>query len=615
MDDPPHLGLSDMVIRSVDSLRATNLSSKIPPTWNDKPPLLRGPRNTEESPNLLKGVLRQGIPPALRCAVWLSNVIQAVHPHEDPSYWHEYRTLAKVEALGNAYDALLKQVTSSGSTDDSTLTRHERQDQKKAFWETFPLPSYRERVIVSEDIPTVIPGTTQDGNLCHKRVLVAIHRLLGLTCAPLIPSIASLLLTAQSESYAFCSLREMAHQPAWFFPISASEHRAHVKAFGAIMAKLHPQTAEYLDDRGVLDFLDPFFVHFFVSYIPIEYVLRILDLYTLEGLKVVYRFGVSLLVLFRMESAKDLLTISNAEDWWKYFKEWSFDKRKFNFESVTRKAYGVHGHGIRRRLRFPRRHILQRIVGMEEQIFLTEQHDKGTMESDKSTVCVSPLGIVEKGPEQLLNDTDSEVIKPILASSIEARLSLAQWMPLTLRLSNLDLMYSTDHHGRSLEMFYNKVKRRKHTIVLCEVLDSENKSSVVGMFAPAVWRISPHVYGDGSCFIFRLAPDPQCWKWKPRPPRNTNTVDAVSLDDDDTKKDNETALLEQFMVSTDSFLSMGGNKDGSAGLRLNEDLTVGESSTAEGFENPPLHGGTGSVFSVGLVEVYGLASQIDGRAL
>jgi hypothetical protein len=61
---------------------------------------------------------------------------------------------------------------------------------------------------------------------------------------------------------------------------------------------------------------------------------------------------------------------------------------------------------------------------------------------------------------------------------------------------------------------------------------------------------------------------------------------------------------------------MGGNQDGSAGLRLNEDLTIGESSPAAGFENEPLHGvgvGNGGIFDVGLVEVYGLVRQIDGR--
>ena len=126
------------------------------------------------------------------------------------------------------------------------------------------------------------------------------------------------------------------------------------------------------------------------------------------------------------------------------------------------------------------------------------------------------------------------------------------------------------------------------------------------MYASQVWRRSTRVYGDGGCFLFRLTPDARCWKWQPR--SDGTLLDQVDLEEE------KTALLEQFMVGTAKYISMGGNPDGSCGLRLNEDLTRGESAPAVGFENEPLHGqGRSSVFDVGVVEVYGLARQIDGR--
>jgi TLD len=79
---------------------------------------------------------------------------------------------------------------------------------------------------------------------------------------------------------------------------------------------------------------------------------------------------------------------------------------------------------------------------------------------------------------------------------------------------------------------------------------------------------------------------------------------------------NKIALLEQFMVGTTKFKSMGGNADGSCGLRINEDLTKGESSPATGFDNEPLHGkNKGSVFEIGLLEAYGFTRQIDGKSV
>ena len=70
--------------------------------------------------------------------------------------------------------------------------------------------------------------------------------------------------------------------------------------------------------------------------------------------------------------------------------------------------------------------------------------------------------------------------------------------------------------------------------------------------------------------------------------------------------------METFQVSTRDFLSLGGNEEGGAGLRLNEDLTKGESSCADGFDNEPLLPDAGGMFEVGLVEVYQLVRQMDG---
>lgn len=55
-DMPVQLQLSDMVIGATDTLRGIEHDLAIPPTWNDTPPLLIGPRNTPETPVLLKGV-------------------------------------------------------------------------------------------------------------------------------------------------------------------------------------------------------------------------------------------------------------------------------------------------------------------------------------------------------------------------------------------------------------------------------------------------------------------------------------------------------------------------------------------------------------------------------
>lgn len=242
-------------------------------------------------------------------------------------------------------------------------------------------------------------------------------------------------------------------------------------------------------------------------------------------------------------------------------------------------------------MRFPRRHILARIVRLEE--------EKARQEMDFEPVKRSPrpLGFVA-------ND-DLE-----LAQSARIRSSLAAWMPLSLRLTKLDLLFSTNVHGRVLERFYTCVGRSRHTLLLCQVL---NNDAVIGMFSSQNWRVSDKAYGDGECFLFRLDPEPQCWKW--RPDTNLEDIDMDDIEDteDSSNSNSNAALLEQFMVGRRNFISMGANESGGNGLRFNEDFTRGHSSNAKGFNNDPLPGLV--EFEVGLVEVYQLVSAVDGKTI
>lgn len=418
-----------------------------------------------------------------------------------------------------------------------------------------------------------------------------------------------------SESYAFCAIREMAKDSAFFFPCYNREYDAWCCAFGKILRKLHKSTAEYLYDRGLLevDNLKPIFQDWFVTLLPKKYVLRIIDLYTLEGMKVIYRFAVALVDLFKTESAVFQM-IATADEFWDALGKWTHDPQ-FNFEYLVKKAYSTLGRGFSlfkrgRVLVFPRRPIVSRIIKFEEANLIEEEY---AMDKENK-VLARPVGLVVSPSTDDDVYRQKEQAKPILAESIESRVQIAQWLPLSLRLTNMNLLYSTNHDGRTLERFYSNVKHAKHTILLCEVLNDNGitagTSTVIGMFASQCWRASTRVYGDGECFLFRLQPNGQCWKWRPR----------VDVNDTDFAEDNHnkryqknntthsaTALLEQFMVSTPSYISMGGNPDGTCGLRINEDLTKGESSPAVGFNNEQLVANT-PIFEIGLVEVYGLVS-------
>ena len=232
--------------------------------------------------------------------------------------------------------------------------------------------------------------------------------------------------------------------------------------------------------------------------------------------------------------------------------------------------------------RYPRRHVLQRAFKHHEKW----AHGKIPIYFDQTLQ--KPIGFL----------TDKPII---LAKPASVRSNLAEWLPTYLKSTKLDLIYSTELHGRSLSSFYDKCRRSKYTIMLVEAI-TDHASTTIGMFASHTWHVNPNCYGDGECFLFRAHPDPKCFNWTP----------DFSCDSDDIKK---VAVREQFMVAQSNFIAMGASSDGTNGLRLDEDLTKGESYPALGFDNEPLVGKSWKKFDVGVVEVYRLVREVDGKAV
>lgn len=77
------------------------------------------------------------------------------------------------------------------------------------------------------------------------------------------------------------------------------------------------------------------------------------------------------------------------------------------------------------------------------------------------------------------------------------------------RISNWKLVYSTQVHGISLNTFYSKLEDVGPNLVIIE----DSKGYVFGGFASESWRIEPHYYGNGECFLFTLKPRFEVFHW------------------------------------------------------------------------------------------------------
>ena len=347
--------------------------------------------------------------------------------------------------------------------------------------------------------------------------------------------------------------------------------------------------------------LDPILRRFFVPLLRRKHVFRVMDIFTGEGAHAIFRIGATLCCLAHAHLGETVREhCGNAAVFWEGVRRFSHSKHfRFNI-FLDHQAYGVQKSlRILTRPIFPRRDFVSRLISNNE-AWAEENQGILPIHEDKK-----PLGLVEgKYPIEL-------------AKQSPGRLRLAQWLPPVLQSTKLDLVYSSNHHGRSLEMFYRCCSSARHTITILEVLGTDK---VIGMYATQTWHNNPDGYGDGGCFLFRLAPNPECFRYK------FGASHITSSDDDENISHLDDA--GQLMISSGAFISMGVGEGGArlvsrdsqhtsitcesitkmtcslscifSGLRLNEDLTRGSTSTCIGFDHEELIGEGVQVFEVGL---------------
>mmetsp|Transcript_25066 Transcript_25066/g.45142 ORF Transcript_25066/g.45142 Transcript_25066/m.45142 type:complete len:396 (+) Transcript_25066:45-1232(+) len=376
---------------------------------------------------------------------------------------------------------------------------------------------------------------------------------------------------------------------SYFLAISRVQHLAWCKTFSDLMKRCFPQTAAVMEEIGALKpiGLEPILKRFFVPLLRRKHILRIMDIFSGEGAHAIFRIGTTLCCLAHAHLGETIReNCDNAAVFWEGVRRFAHSKH-FRFDIFLRQAYGVQkSYGILTRPIFPRPDFVSRLISNNE-AWAEENQSNIPIHQDKK-----PLGLLEgKFPI-------------VLAKHSPERLRLAQWLPPSLQSTRLELIYSSSHHGRSLETFYRCCSSAKHTITIMEVLGTD---TVIGMYATQTWHNNPDGYGDGECFLFRLKPNPECFRYK------IGASHISSFDEGEQENISRFDEAGQLMVSSGAFISMGVGEDGASGLRLNEDLTRGSTSKSIGFDNEELIAEGEEVFEVGLVEVYRFIREVDNK--
>lgn len=85
----------------------------------------------------------------------------------------------------------------------------------------------------------------------------------------------------------------------WFIALTSEDHRLHQFTFKELLKKSLPAQHAALDEAGALSAinLNLIFIDFFQSLLPFQTVVRVLDCYLLEGIRVLIDFGLAMVLL------------------------------------------------------------------------------------------------------------------------------------------------------------------------------------------------------------------------------------------------------------------------------------------------------------------------------
>lgn len=550
-------------VQSQDSIFGQDVSKDQCDWFGDRCPLVLGAKNDNQSLKRLKQKCHLGLPPHLRCAVWISSVARVANPQLPITETDAYGTVGNKKRIESKWEFALNAVFPNPA------------DRDDAVAPDLGLTQEGLNHLIHNDYPVPEKGAHQ-----LTLVLCALQQVVGIEFSPSIPDIATLLLTHMPASYTYATIREMINDTSQFTPVSQKEYYSWCKTYSFYVKKQSSAHFCVMESCGALkpEGLDPIFKRFFISILKRKDVLHFMDIYLVESCKAYFRLALSLIKLISKKELKTL-KLTDSESWWNEIRKKTFHP-DFTLDKHLALMYPK-GNKIAKR--YPNRRMIRRALKWNEQwaaenmpIYIDETPPK-------------PMGYI-------LSDD-----KPIaLAKPTALRSNLAKWLPVNLKTTSLDLIYSTEIHGRSLQAFYNQCNRYKNTIVLIEAI-VDNTTATIGVFASHAWNVNPTSYGDGECFLFRADPDPKCFNWTP---------DFSGIDNVESQ-----AIREQYMVAKSEFLAMGANAEGTNGIRLDQDLINGESYSALGFDNEPLPGQNRNKFDIGVVEAYRLIREVDGSAV
>ncbi|XP_060518473.1 GTPase-activating protein skywalker isoform X7 [Cylas formicarius] len=379
--------------------------------------------------------------------------------------------------------------------------------------------------------------------------------------------------------------------------------------------------------------------------LPFQHLVRILDCFFHEGVKVLYRIVMAILILFHKYSS------SSSSEWSTEIQKNGIDLALNKFcrempvtpQKVLKVAFGIRGLSssyisrvfIKTEMLLKSKHVIH---GSRQLVRSRSSENLPNSQSQNNIQMVSHTLTIREGahspgprtlsmgiyPIQNVNSCilDQQDVSLMLTSNSPSYLYLAKWFPfsrpvfddedlhsrsrkmlltlwswLPVRITMYQpiLLYTTEEHGCSLTTFYVRVEQHEPTLLMIKTCNNE----VFGAYCSSRWcernqkddRGNRQAYfGTGETFLFSLYPERAKYPW-------------VGMDGDR----NVTHGAELFMAADSKMITIGGG-EGQA-IWMDENIRYGKTDHCATFNNPPLC--PSGDFEIRVLEVYGFATDMN----
>jgi len=350
------------------------------------------------------------------------------------------------------------------------------------------------------------------------------------------------------------------------------------------------------------------------DYMPFPHVVRILDLYFVEGCKVFYRVGFALLRYFVKYIKKSNEIISSRGIKGAFI---NFCKEiTVSPDNLIKKGLKIRGFSktniektyLRAEVNIKSRGILNN-SGPEPRAaggpVRSVSNDR--LPSSESVAKITAISTSLTYKEGMLTPqprVKAMAVVPIhhLNSDFLSKndlITIWHWLPERMTMANPELIYSSNEHGISMTTFYQRTEQYEPTILVIKT----TKSEIFGAYCSTSWAVRnlkddqgrrQHYFGTGETFLFTFAIDekPVRYIW----------VNADKTEDEIVGTKAEQHQRELFMCGRPDMISIGGGNGN--GLFLDPSLTQGKTERCATFDNQPLC--QSGDFTISAIEVYGL---------